>query len=386
MIETLALGLFLAALPLEQFSALGVTILKLTGGLAFLAWLFSRLRSTDPIRWDPGLTLMVLFSGWGVASGFWSTDPAVTMSAFPTYALLLVSYLLIVNMVRNEKQFSAVMIALWLGTLVLVLSGTTDMAGALRLVETRRVSGILGNPNGYAAMLVACIPSGYWFFTRTRVPFRTVLTVAAIAAAAATTLYSLSRGGALAVVAFLLVLVAFRQTRRRGMVFAVLLLVFALRFAPSAFWERWEETRTRGDVRTSWLWPEALKAVARHPWLGSGLGTGGVGESNIHNAPLAVAVELGLPGLGLYLGFIGYATARLLRALRTRTKQGRTKDCAFAVVLLASFLGYMTTWFKGGGAEYGKMLWVMLGLMSAYAGILEQPPSIEDAEPSAALR
>jgi hypothetical protein len=60
-------------------------------------------------------------------------------------------------------------------------------------------------------------------------------------------------------------------------------------------------------------------------------------------------------------------------------KQGVSKESTFAIILLASFLGYMTTWFKGGGAEYQKMLWVLLGLMSAYARILEQPPEPQDA-------
>lgn len=128
-----------------------------------------------------------------------------------------------------------------------------------------------------------------------------------------------------------------------------------------------------GDPRTSWLWPLGLRAVGQHPVLGTGLGTG-VGGTVVHNAPLAVAVDLGLPGLALYLGFIVYAAGRLPRALSTTMKRGRSEDCVFAIVLLASFLGYMTTWFKGGGAEYSKMLWVLLGLMSTYARMLEQYP------------
>jgi hypothetical protein len=94
---------------------------------------------------------------------------------------------------------------------------------------------------------------------------------------------------------------------------------------------------------------------------------------------LAIAVELGLPGLSLYLGFMAYALVRLLRALAARMRQGSSKETAFAVVLLASFLGYMASWFKGGGAEAQKMLWVLLGLMSAYARMLEQPPSVAGA-------
>ena len=267
------------------------------------------------------------------------------------------------------------------------------MAGIRLRAEPFRVSGILGNPNGYVAMLVACIPSGYWFFTRTKAPFRKVLTVAAIAAAVITSLYSQSRGGIISIIVFLLSLLAFRQTRRRGFVFAILILATGFRLAPLAFWQRWEETKTLGgNIRTTELWPAGLRAFAQNPWLGSGLGTNAdavyraqgsrTGGSVVHNAPLAVAVELGIPGLGLYLGFVAYALVRLLRALAATTRQGRSKETVFAIVLLASFVGYMTTWFKGGGAEYSKMLWVLLGLMSAYARILEQPPSIGQARPT----
>jgi hypothetical protein len=55
-------------------------------------------------------------------------------------------------------------------------------------------------------------------------------------------------------------------------------------------------------------------------------------------------------------------------------RQGKAREAGFAIVLLASFLGYMTTWFKGGGMEYSKMVWVLLGLMNAYSRMLEQPP------------
>jgi hypothetical protein len=87
---------------------------------------------------------------------------------------------------------------------------------------------------------------------------------------------------------------------------------------------------------------------------------------------LAVAIELGLPGLLLYVGFTVYASVLLLRALSAAMRSDRTKEARFAAVLLASFAGYMTNWFKGGGMEYAKILWVLLGLMSAYARILEQ--------------
>jgi putative inorganic carbon (hco3(-)) transporter len=382
MIDALALNLFLAALPFEQFSALGVTILKLAGGLAFVVWLFSRLRSDEPVRWDPGLTLMLLFMFWGTASGLWSIDPAWSLGKLPTYLLLLLSYFLIVNVIRNEKQFSQAMIALWLGTLLLLTSGAMDMANVKLRGEEYRISGILGNPNGYVAVLVALIPSGYWFFARTRAPMHRVVAVGALVVAGLTSIYTQSRGGVISIAVFFLALFGFRQTRWRAVILAGLAALLVLRVAPLSFWQRWEEAKAEGgDERTRELWPAGIRAFAQHPVTGSGLGTNAVALYQVggtrapwrvvHNAPLAVAIELGLPGLALYLGFIAYALVRLLRALSVRMRQGSSKETAFAAVLLASFAAYLTNWFKGGGMEEAKMLWVLLGLMSAYARILE---------------
>ena len=382
MIETLALCPFLASLPLETFTTGGVTILKLTGGLALAGWLLGHLRSRDPIRQDPGFVLMVLFVVWGAASFLWSINPATSMYKPQTYALLLMSYFLITNVVRSEKQLSVAMIALWVGMLVLVTSGVLGLSAIRSNDASSRLGGIVGNPNGYVAMFVALIPACYWVYARTKVPFRRAITAAALLAGGVTAFYTKSRGGFISIGVFFLCLLAFRQTRRRALGFVVLFLVLALRLAPLGLWQRMDESVQRGNVRTTKLWPAGLAALGQRPFFGSGLGTNqqaisrvrGGGGAVVHNAPLAVAIELGVVGLALYCAMLGYCTVRLWRAVASATRQGRSREALFAVVLLASFFGYMTTWFKGGGMEASKMVYVLAGLMSAYARILEQPP------------
>ncbi|HTW92737.1 MAG TPA: O-antigen ligase family protein [bacterium] len=384
MIESYVLGIYLAALPLDQLSVQGITVLKWVGALAFGVWVITRVRSFDPIRWDRSMTLMALFVAWGMVSVLWSVDPALSMGSIPTYLLLFVSYFLIVNVIQGEKQLSVGMIALWLGVLVLLVSGVLDMAGIRQQGETYRVGGVTGNPNGYVALLVACIPSGYWFLSRTRFPLRRAITVGALAVAGVTAIYTQSRGGIISIAVFFLVLLAYRRTRGRALVLAALVVILVLRAAPLAFWERWQETQSQGgDVRTKELWPAGMRAIEQRPFTGYGLGTnqdalrmvrGGAGGTEVHNAPLAIGIELGLPGLALYLGFIAYSVVRLLRALAATARRGISKEAAlFAAVLLASFAGYLVNWLKGGGMEYSKMLWVELGLMNAYVRLLEPP-------------
>jgi O-antigen ligase len=381
MIEALALCPFLAALPFDNFSAGGMTILKLAGGLALAGWLLSRLRTHVPIRWDTGATLMLLFVFWGAASSLWSIDPVRSMDKLPTYALLLLSYFLILNAIRSEQKLSMAMVALWVGMLVLVVSGVSGVSAIRSDVADSRLGGVVGNANGYVALLVASIPAGYWVSARTRIPLRKVITAALFLVAGITSFYAKSRGGFISVGVFFLGLLAFRQTRRRAIGFVLLFLVLTLRLAPLGLWQRMDEARQFGDTRTTKLWPAGLKAFGQRPLFGSGLGTNelairpwGAYEA-VHNSPLAVAVELGTVGLILYCGLLVYTTARLWRAAASAVRQGRSKEATFAIILLASFFGYMTTWFKGGGMEYDKMVWVLLGLMSVYSQMLGELPA-----------
>jgi O-antigen ligase len=381
MIETFALCPFLAALPFEEYTTMGVSILRLAGGLALVVWLFSHLRPHDAIRWDTGLTLMLLFVIWGAASGFWSISPAVSWDRLPTYVLLLVSYFLVVNVIRDERQLSVAMTAWWVGTLVLVASGVSGLSAVQSSGAGARLGGIVGNANAYVAMLVSCIPCCYWALTRTRAPFLKIVTAVALLAAVITSFYSKSRGGFVSIVVFFLSLLAFRQTRRRAIGFAALFLALALRLGSLGLWQRMDEARLqRGDDRTASLWPAGLKAFGQRPLFGSGLGTNYQAVASfgawqvVHNSPLAVAIELGLVGLALYCALLTYGVVRLWRAITAAMRQGKAREAGFAIVLLASFLGYMTTWFKGGGMEYSKMVWVLLGLMNAYSRMLEQPP------------
>jgi len=381
MLDTYALWPFLAAMPFGEFSAGGVTILKLAGGLAFAGWLLGRLRARDRVRWDTGATLMLLFVFWGAASYFWSIDPATSMNKLQTYVLLLVTYFLVINVVRGEKQLSATMVALWVGMLVLVVSGVMGISAIQANNEDSRLAGVEGNANGYVALLIACVPACYWLFTRAKSAFYRAVVAASLLGAAVTSFYTKSRGGFISIVVFFLTLLAFRQTRRRTLGFVLVFLVLALRLAPLGLWQRLDESRQRGDVRTTRLWPAGLRALGQHPLFGSGLGTNerairalGARES-VHNSPLAVAIELGTVGLTLYCALLAYCIVRLWRATASATILGRMREAGFAIVLLAGFFGYMTTWFKGGGMEYSKMVWVLLGLMSAYARMLERPES-----------
>jgi O-antigen ligase len=94
-----------------------------------------------------------------------------------------------------------------------------------------------------------------------------------------------------------------------------------------------------------WLWEDALRRIAEHPWLGWGAGSSPMlvresaipgGLSHYHNLYLQIVAEIGLVGLGLFGGWSILAVRAAWLARRERF----TDSCytLFLAAVLASFL------------------------------------------------
>ena len=193
-----------------------------------------------------------------------------------------------------------------------------------------------------------------------------------------TNLFTASRGGVISVVVFFLVLLTFRRARRQGAILSVAVIVLAWQLAPPFFWERLGELGTEPEVRLAILWPAGRDAFLRNPLLGSGLGTNALTLSrvllyltSVHSAPLAIAIEVGLPGLLIYLSFMAIPVFHLWNAIKAFDSQGRTDLSKLAEVVVATFVAFLASWIKGGGLEYSKVLWLLLGLMAVLSTMAE---------------
>jgi O-antigen ligase len=132
------------------------------------------------------------------------------------------------------------------------------------------------------------------------------------------------------------------KSRSLAWVFVLfVVLLAALPFLPASMWERWATiTNIESDATGSAQARRdqvvgALKFIIWHPVVGTGIGTGILGLreqgaenwSAVHNAYLQQGVELGLPGMGLYLALV---IASLKSATAGQERAGSTYEDSLA--------------------------------------------------------
>lgn len=193
-------------------------------------------------------------------------------------------------------------------------------------------SGLAGNPNDLALMLNLLMPITGALMVITRRPWLRMVAAAALVLSIAAVVVTLSRAGfiTLAVIAALAVM----AMMRRGAVISALLITFlglgAVVMMPEKYVARLSTiTNIEADVTGSaqGRWNDyflSLEYIQQHPLTGAGLGQdllalnatrGFETWRSVHNAYLQAAVDLGIPGMALFLAlfFASLANARRVR-------------------------------------------------------------------------
>jgi O-antigen ligase len=197
---------------------------------------------------------------------------------------------------------------------------------------------LAGNPNDLALTLVIVMPLAIALARSSRRLLMRVSALGLVLLAAAGVIVTFSRSGFVALVAMLLLYLAswLRQGRLVPVAGVVLMALMGLALLPSGYTGRLEtisaiESDPTGSAQARWRdMDAALDAISRSPIVGAGLGQDVLalnqirGEEwiSVHNIYLQYAVDLGLPGLVLFLGLLGSAiagTLRIERRLRTGT-------------------------------------------------------------------
>lgn len=223
------------------------------------------------------------------------------------------------------------------------------------------------NPNDLALMLNLLLPLSIALLLHARSLAIRALLAVIVALEAAGIVFTFSRSGFVTLAAiFLLYLVRF--VRRRELLRAgalVLAVLMAAPLVPGAYVERLvtivdKDADPTGSAQTRWSdMALALQAVSQHPVAGAGLGSNilalnklrGETWTAVHDVYLQYAVDLGLPGLLLFLMLLGTsihsaAVARKEYERREREELGAIADAirisliAFAVAALFYPAGY----------------------------------------------
>jgi O-antigen ligase len=316
--------------PQIWFPVLGLLrIAFLAAGLAIAAHLLQRLAHHPPMAFSPEVGIAVVLVCWAVFTIPLSYWPGGSVTVLTDHYLKAVVFFWLIGALATTT--ARLRVFAW--TLVLCsiplaatawhnyLSGvflSTRVPGLQRIYGYHGGSGIVGNPNDLALMLNLIIPIAAVMMLSARNAIGRWLAGTAFALGAVAVVMTFSRAGFLTLATTFVLLVLWLLRRRAAGKAGVLLLagLFLLPYLPSGYVDRLSTITDMAADRTGSAvgrWNDyqvALGVVAHNPVLGVGIGQDVLamneyrGESDwvsVHNAFLQYAVDLGLPGLLLFL-------------------------------------------------------------------------------------
>ncbi len=404
-----AVFLVVAALPIGDIAAGGslqlvdigalfaialVVVARVNDGLTPLPWV-------APMWWLLGLFALTL------ASTPTSISPEATFSQELQLATGGMLALAVAGACRTWSQVRSVLMAvlvLGIGASIVALQSASELrirAGGA--AADNRATGIFTQPNqlGLFASMVLLVAIGVAAGERRR-GVRTLAIVTVTASLAALVL-SLSRGawiGALLACAAFAVLVP--DVRKRLLLAMLPVALLGLAFGAAqpdsvqvrAFSDRAATLGSGGsgayDNRPV-IWKEARRQIGTRPLLGYGPGSfpeasarwrseAKTGAFHAHNTLLTVAAEVGLPAMGLVLGFTGALALAVWRALRRVRSQEHRATMAGLGCALVALAGQGIVDFTLRNAVLFTFVWIVLGLLLATLTLSQsnQPASAAD--------
>jgi O-antigen ligase len=311
--------------PQHVFPILGrLRIALLAGVVAIVAHTWQRWEQGLPLT-RPGreMSLAGALLVWALAGVPFSQWPGGSLALLlDLYLKALAVFWLIGNVVDTLPRLRGMAWTLTLLTVALALVGIYNYAsGVFAATQDRRIlgydAGLARNPNDLALMINLIVPIALaLLLSSSGALLRTVL-AAALALQVIAVVLTFSRAGFLTL-ATTLGLFGLRLLWRpsRGLVLAGLLGgLLALPFLPAGYADRLLtlsaiDADPTGSARARWDGTVAsLEHAVENPILGAGLGMNilvlnesvGANWRSVHNAYLEHAVDLGLPGLALFV-------------------------------------------------------------------------------------
>jgi O-antigen ligase len=290
---------------------------------------------------------IVAFVVAGALSILVARDQTGAIEDVVRFATLVVIVLVLNQLLRTEREFRHLLIAVYLSLVIPALVGAYQLAtksGFHVSNEFSRVRGTFDHPNPFAIYLTMMIVMGAALLLKVRRRLFKLALVASIGVSAVLLILTYTRSAWIATMAGLLV-VAFYQGKRLLPLMGLVVVAVAM-FVPSVatrFSDLSTETTQSGAAGNSLVWrfeywQQAL-TLSDDPIIGAGLrtvrATSDVAKEP-HNDFIRVYVETGLIGLSAYLWFLFSLVKTARRSIRgTRTRIGRSVAVGFAGCLTA---------------------------------------------------
>ena len=375
-LEKTAFWLLAACLALVEFNLLTAQVVF---GLASLAWLKVAI---DDRRWPDVPRFfwpLATFAGLTLVSALFSGSPATSLVDSKQLVLFLIVPMAL-RLARADRAATALNLIIAVGAasaLVGVVQST--MLGFDNL--SNRPEGSLTHYMTYSGVIMLALSAAVAQLLFGRHPWAwPAIAIPALTVALALTLTRNAWIGALAAMVCLLAL-----RRARLLLVIPVLVVVALVVAPASLRTRAASIFDRQDASNRdrlQMIAMGQRMIGDHPWFGVGPDTikdvypqyrppDAVHPTNphLHNVPVNIAAERGLPALAAWLWCIGIAVWDLVRQVR----QGPAKAVA------AAGLGALVAMLAAGLFEYNfgdsEFLMLLLGLMTLpYAARLPPRP------------
>ena len=323
----LAFTFVLLLSPQAQYPVLQpLQLAKLTALLALVAHAYNSLSLGRPFAaMVPAMWYVALLVGWAVLTlpfSYWAGGSLSFM--LNTWFKTLVVFVLLANVVDSLPKLRKLSWGLVLMAVPLAWTTVRNFASGQMLGGERVLgyeSGLTGNPNDMALMLNLILPFAVALFLYNTKASRRLLLGGIIVLLVAAIIATFSRAGFLAL-AFIFMIYMWRLRKRPERIWAPVVLVLALAslpFLPASYSDRLTTiTNVESDeTGSAQVRLRDLKAATvftlQHPLVGAGIGQNILAMNEIrgsewlkvHNVYLEYSMELGLPGLILFLLLMG---------------------------------------------------------------------------------
>jgi len=327
---------------------LRIAFLAASFGAGSLLW--EQWRTRKGVRLNREVLICFAILVWAFVTiplSYWPGGSVSTLTQL--YSKTVVVFWLLANVITTFRRLRLLSIVLMLCTVPVAAVGLRNFLTGNFVPDTEVVARIVGyeggltaNPNDLALMLNLLLPlSIALFFSSRRRSFR-ILCLAIIGLNAAAIIATFSRAGFLALMT-IGAMYFVQMVRRRGadrlwalaIAFGVLL---ALPLLPASYVSRVStvtnlDSDPTGSSQARWRdTVAAVRFVSQHPIIGAGIGMDALalnqirGEEwlKVHNVYLEYAVDLGIPGVVLFLVLFG---GIILSVRRSRQLLERNPQC-----------------------------------------------------------
>lgn len=326
-------------------------IAMLATAIAILSYAVDRFKHGRPVlRWTRELTIALCLLAWAVMTlplSYWPGGSVASLLGL--YIKTMIVFVLLTQIVTSLSRLRLVAWGLSLMAVPIACNALINLITANYLDGHARITGynapLTENPNDLALTLNLILPLSVALFFTTRKPAVRAVLLACICLDAVAVVATYSRGGFLTLVCicFTYLWSLFRRGQQQWMFLALFLGLAALPLLPSDYVERLvtiinissDETGSAQERVRDTL--AAVVYVLEHPLIGAGLDMNALALNEIrgttwtviHNVYLQYAVDLGIPGMVLFIMLL-LSCLKGMRNLQERAlESGSAKEIFF---------------------------------------------------------